>query len=94
MSWIPDGEDKKYLDMVASMTVDTILGRGVENSKTYGENLRVVVERFDPQPIPPAIVEAVGEVAEAFDNIRWLGIRYPYLDKSIRALVALVKGGE
>lgn len=45
--WIPTNDEKRYLDLIASMTVDCLLGKGTVNRRTYTDNLRTCANQLD-----------------------------------------------
>ena len=46
MSWKPDEEEKKYIELVMSMSSDCLLGRGTSNLQTFCENLNLIAGRL------------------------------------------------
>lgn len=47
MPWTPTEEENKYLQTVASMTIDCIMGNGTENKETYVSNLRLFADAIE-----------------------------------------------
>ena len=47
--WLPKGEDRKYVELVTSMGVNCLSGRGVDTRETFAMNLRLIAEYFDPK---------------------------------------------
>ena len=47
MNWIPSKDEQKYLELVASMSIDCIMGRGTSDRKAYVNNLRTAAELLD-----------------------------------------------
>jgi len=47
--WEPNEEEKKYLDLIAGMTVDCRMGRGTDSRKTYLENLEEIIRQMSEQ---------------------------------------------
>ena len=43
-TWKAEGEDRKYLELIASMTTDAMLGRGVDTRETYLSNLERMIK--------------------------------------------------
>ena len=42
--WEPTEEQKKYLNLIQSMTMDSVLGRGVDSIHTYIANLENIIK--------------------------------------------------
>ncbi len=48
--WQPNEEERKYVECVQSMAVDTILGRGVADRETFVANLRAIADNLEELP--------------------------------------------
>jgi hypothetical protein len=47
MTWKPNEEEKKYLELVMSMSTDSLMGKGVATRKAYTLNLKAIADRID-----------------------------------------------
>ena len=43
MSWNPNHEEKKLLQLILSMTMDCILGKGTDTKETYFANIKLMM---------------------------------------------------
>jgi len=42
MEWIPTAKERKYIELVISMSTDCLMGRGTQNADTYCLNLIMI----------------------------------------------------
>ena len=42
MSWKPDEQDTQFINLIASMCVDTLSGYGVDSKETFIVNLEMI----------------------------------------------------
>ena len=60
-NWQPTGEEKRYVECVASMALDSLQGRGVMDRETFAANLRAIANGLEnvsepvQQPEPNAL---------------------------------------
>ncbi len=47
MNWQPNKEQGKYLNTIASMTVDCLMGKGTVDRGTYTSNLKMMADLID-----------------------------------------------
>ena len=41
--WIPTAEERKYVNLIASMAIDTLVGKGVADKGTFIANLKTMI---------------------------------------------------
>jgi hypothetical protein len=47
LCWEPTENEKRYLQLIISMSVDCCMGRGTQDRRTYTDNLRVCANQID-----------------------------------------------
>ena len=47
MRWKQTANETRYLELIASMTVDSLIGKGADTRSTFTANLRVIAEQLD-----------------------------------------------
>jgi len=47
VSWQPDGEERRYVECTASMTLDTLRADGVADRATFIANLRAIANGLE-----------------------------------------------
>lgn len=52
VDWQPNPEDRRYVECVAIMALDTLQGRGVKNRETFITNLRAIAICLGTQSPP------------------------------------------
>jgi len=52
MAWQPEGEDRKFLELISSMTTSTMLGTGVDTRETYLANLQMMLDSMQGKTAP------------------------------------------
>jgi len=45
--WKPEGEDRKYVELVFSMARDTLIGKGVVSREAFAQNLRMLADSME-----------------------------------------------
>lgn len=46
MAWTPEADDEKMLKLIMSMSLDSLMGRGVDTKETYLSNLEMVINEM------------------------------------------------
>lgn len=59
MSWNPTTEQYKYLELIASMTIDCMAGKGAESLETYRKNLLAISDQIPDIERDPAVDEGL-----------------------------------
>jgi hypothetical protein len=49
MSWKPDDEQRQFLNTIASMTYDCLMGNGTVDVETYLSNLRIMCDMMEKE---------------------------------------------
>jgi hypothetical protein len=44
VAWKPEGEDRKYVELILAMSTDALLGKGVDSRETFLGNLEKAIE--------------------------------------------------
>ena len=47
MSWTPDKEDKRYINLIWSMCTDALQNKGVDTKETFISNLRLMCKVWE-----------------------------------------------
>ena len=47
MAWNPSDEEKRYIELVATMSIDCLRGNGTVDAMTYISNLRAIAKSIE-----------------------------------------------
>lgn len=70
MSWTPTKEQRKYLEIVVSMSTDCILGCGVDSLRTYLVNLEIVIDSMSSDIVGDEASQRFKAAQDFMDSLR------------------------